>query len=935
VDARFTFGLAFKNIRYFKSKVILVLIGFIFALALLSSVIVWSNTSERIVLAEFSESTDYFMYASSFLPNDALAVADYLNNESIIDYYDISLLSQSIFNSENKNNTYRFYPLDDQEDPDDPIIVGNVVATTLRGMDRLDILLNINGSLPKDSSETLMSINMLDQLNTELNLTLGINSTLNLAIARQIPEVDYGQFLLRFFNKIEYANITISGIFDYDGAESSLKDAYSLDNLDRAIIFPVENIIPRDILLMDNNVNHAKLMMKLNINAFYEAGVNGLFDLFYSLKDRILSRFFSATVRILDDYIENLTDEFNFSFNTVYLYLPLITLAILLSNLAAAILLDNRENQSNMLEEKGATSSNLVSLISSEFLIITIIGITVGLPIALLLSTLIPAIKSNGTLNFELARLFLTQMSVDFSSIYLMILIVFGIFTFFVGIQIYTAVFTKNEADEAWEQLQRFLRFGKAIFTISMVIGMVILVLNITKGTSIQEINLNQQTEMILLIVVIIFNIVWVLTSEYLSYLLVKILHSFDWFIHKLLPDVSYYINKNLRRDNQNIKRLAFFLIFLVSLLTYSTVLDATYDNNNQQMNDFLQGADLRIHTKNTYANYSDILENIPGIELTSPLYHTNARIVLTDITIYAVDVKSYLEIGRWEYAQGIGQVENLVQQLNTSEQKILISEQISNRLGHKINDSLYLSGFEQEFIVNFTIAGMINSAPGIGLAGSSNPELNQNTKGWAIVPYQAIQNNYQIGFTELFLGKLKEGANIDEVVNKIKQLPDVVVVNPSPIGENYIGYIIEPFLPSPNGVLLFIKFISLIFSVFLISLITESILTKRKRENAILISIGLSKKQLSRGILGEFILTLVCSSILGVLLGILLSIFSMQFFLPLTVKRIFVSIQFVINWVELFIMLFFIITVVSFIIYYKIRKFFQETLFENIIKET
>jgi purine-cytosine permease-like protein len=71
------------------------------------------------------------------------------------------------------------------------------------------------------------------------------------------------------------------------------------------------------------------------------------------------------------------------------------------------------------------------------------------------------------------------------------------------------------------------------------------------------------------------------------------------------------------------------------------------------------------------------------------------------------------------------------------------------------------------------------------------------------------------------------------------------------------------------------------------------------------------------------------------VLLGILLSIFSMQFFLPLTVKRIFVSIEFVINWMELITTILFIITMISIVIYYKIRKFFKETLFENIIKET
>jgi ABC-type antimicrobial peptide transport system permease subunit len=297
--------------------------------------------------------------------------------------------------------------------------------------------------------------------------------------------------------------------------------------------------------------------------------------------------------------------------------------------------------------------------------------------------------------------------------------------------------------------------------------------------------------------------------------------------------------------------------------------------------------------------------------------------------------VKSYLKIGRWEYAQGIGSVQDLMQQLNTSEQKILISEQISNRLGHNVNDRLFLSGFEQEFIVNFTIAGMINSAPGIGLSMTSNPELNHNTKGWAIIPYRAIEDKYPIGYTELFLGKLSDTADIEEVINNIKLLPDVVLVNPSPIGENYIGYIIKPFLPSPNAVLLFIKFIALIFSIFLISMITESILSKRKQENAILISIGLSRKQLSKAILWEFILTLICSSILGVLLGILLSIFSMQFFLPLTVKRIFVSIEFVINWMELIITIFFIIAMVSIVIYYKINKFFKETLFENIIKET
>ncbi|MHA2252040.1 MAG: FtsX-like permease family protein, partial [Candidatus Kariarchaeaceae archaeon] len=935
VSSGFSITFALKNIKYFRNKVFLVLIGFIFALSLLTSVIVWANTSERIVIDEFVESTDYFFYVSSFMPGNSIPIAEYLNNESLIEYYDISIKSEIVFNSENKNDTYRFYPYEAQDDPNDPVIVGDVITTNLRGItDHLSKIFDIEGQLPKNRSEILITQQLLSEISQVVNQTLGINSTVDTSIARRIPNVDVGQNQLQYFEKKDFANLTISGIISYNGLDSSASQAYSREAFDRLVIFSLENLDFTDIIQMDRNSLRPNAMVVVRIEALYDSGVNGLQTILNSLKDRILVRFWSATPRILTEAINDLVIEFNFSFNSIYYYLPLVALALLLSNFAAKVLLSDRDEQIAMLRERGATSSDISKLLSIEFIFISLLGIIVGFPIAIILSAIIPSIQPNGFINWELTKIFVQQMSLQFSQIYLMILIVFGVFGIFSGYRIYRKVYEQNHFNEyEQESLERIFKYLKAIITLLLIIGLTLLILEVSKGTEIQEITLDFSFEYLLIITVIVFTIVWIFIAQYLADFVLTALRKLDGLFYKLFPQISFVVNKNFRRKKNNVTLLAFFLIFLLSLLTFATTLDATYESNQKQTDEFLQGADLRIHTSGTYSNFSKILESIEGVERISPLYTTTARIVQSDITVYAIDPSSYLEVGKWKYADASGNINEIIQTLDTNESRVLISETVADRLGYKVGRGIYISGFRNRYIANFSITGLLNSAPGVGLSSSSNPELNQHTGGWAMVPLKYVEANFKASYAELFLGKIQEGYDIAKITEAIKELPGIEDVNPYPINENHIGNIITPFLPSPKAILLFIEFISIIFSIFLISLITETVLNSRKRENAILYAIGISKRQIFYLILGEMMSVIIVSFILGLFYGIILANLALHFFLPLTVKRIFISLVFQINWIQLLMASFGLLTITILVMLLKIRQLFLESPIEAMIE--
>ncbi|MCE7734866.1 MAG: FtsX-like permease family protein, partial [Candidatus Heimdallarchaeota archaeon] len=790
-----TINFAFKTIKSNKMRLIIVIIGLVIALSLIISVFFWANTSERIILNEFVENTDYLFYTSSFSPKFAFQIFDYLKNNTLVENFDLSVQSYALFNIGSKNDSYRFYPFNSQEDPDDPVVVSNTILSNISAMhEHLSKVFAINGEWPDRYNEIVLTDRALERIRGVVDSDLKIGSEIDISIGRRVPFVDNGDNQLAAYKKIDFTNYTITGIINYKEGVGSIKDAYPEESLEDLIIFPIENLVTDDLELMDINGIRISAMVQFYMDYIYDVGINNLNVLYGRLSDQIKSRYWTAIAHSLLKESLELKEVFNFSFNSVYYYIPLLFLSLLLSDQASSILLNDREKQIDIIRKKGATNNDLSIMMSLEFILIAIIGTIIGLPISIVLSAFIPAVNKDGSIDLNKFTTHLNFIELDFAAIYLALITIIGIFivsslvkinhivnpeTFLAKINRsnlhYNLELNKIEENNKRKPLIKRIsgifnkeyqmnrsQIVRLVLTVIITSVVLVLVYDINIENDILEVSQDPNFRFVLTLILILFNLLWIFYFQYLSNLVFALLDRLSTLIKKISPETSFLVIKNLTNKRDRTKILVFYIIFILTLITMSSTLIAIYEKNESETDLFLQGADLRIATKNTFKNFSTTLENIPGIEAVTPIHHSIGRIVGKVLTVYAVEPKSYLDIAYWDEAQVNGTIQNVLPRLELDSQyNILISTEIATRLHYEIGDLLFLSGYQNTLIFNLTVQGIIDTAPGLGIASSPNPEVDQETAGWVIIPLELAQRRFDINIIELFLGKVSENANL------------------------------------------------------------------------------------------------------------------------------------------------------------------------------
>ncbi len=925
----------YKNMKNKRSKIIVVIFGIIFAISLIISVFIWADTTETIVIQEFQRDTDYLFTVSTFVENTFFDIVDYINTNEFVKSVDLSMLSYSIFNVGEKNDTYRYYPVDDQENNSDPVIVSNTILTSNEAYnDNLLRLFDVDGNLPKRVDEIAITQNILDQLREVVNEDIDVGSEINMAIARRFPFIDRRENQLINFNLKKFDNFTISGIINYSGKIGLTEKLYHGNSLENLVLSSIDTIDEEDFEIFDYNGIRVHAMVEFKDKALDDAGIRGLIALYNRFETQVKSRYWYAVTDKLDKETNLLTDEFKFAFNSIYYYLPLIVLSLLMSDQASSILLADRRKQVEILKIKGATSRDLGLIMSIEFFIISIIGSILGVIGSVFLSAFIPSITESGKIDWYKVKLHLNAIEIDFTTVYFSLLVIVGIFIISSMIKINKIINNSNNKvsninlqNIFSSNIRNLIKLGSSPYQLIKLISTIILtsiVLILSADLNIDgitEISQDQTFRLVLSLIIITFNILWLFIFQYLSELVFIIIASFHKFIRKVTPKKSLLIIKNLQTKKNYNKMVVFYILFLLTLITMTTALISTYSENIDTTQIFLQGADLRIHTRDVYGNFSDVLENIDGIDSATGIYRTSGRIVGAELTIYAVDPSKYLEIGYWQYSKMEEDISKLHNLENETGYNIFISSRSAFILNYNAGDTVYMAGLERTLVNNLTIQGTIDSAPGLGISSGSNLELGQKTDGWAMLSYSFLDRRFNISNTDLFLAKVSPDADIDKIKAELTSIDNIIEVNPEPIAGSQILDIVNEFLPSTIAILFLIKLLSFIFSIVLLSLILDTVLKKREEEVAILHSIGNTKRHILRAIQFEFIIISSISVLLAVFLGVIMAKIILSFFIQFTIKRIFIPIEFNIDIVQVVFdtLLFLIIFYILFLI--KIRE--------------
>jgi hypothetical protein len=193
---------------------------------------------------------------------------------------------------------------------------------------------------------------------------------------------------------------------------------------------------------------------------------------------------------------------------------------------------------------------------------------------------------------------------------------------------------------------------------------------------------------------------------------------------------------------------------------------------------------------------------------------------------------------------------------------------------------------------VSFTVIGTVHSAPGFGYASEEDIPHSRlgagfgfqvGLSGLALVNLDYLSEQTEISTSNLFMADLVCVTDQELVLRSLRDLPGVSATTPEAFDLSGFSFGTALFLSTVEGLFSIGFAMSLILSMFALTLFLGSIVRERKRDYAILRAVGGSKQQIVRVVLSEFtgivFASLTLSLVLGTLFGYVMSsiIFAMS----------------------------------------------------------
>ncbi|MFW9851329.1 MAG: FtsX-like permease family protein [Candidatus Thorarchaeota archaeon] len=912
----FNIRLILKNISNRKRSTIIVILGLIFSLSILYTSSIWTHTSEKIIADDYIETLDYEMYVTSFLTHSMDEVYTYVSQDQVVEQVDWLYPSVALFNFDDKNDTYRWYPEDDQDNMTNPLSLSAGFVVSSRSLNRIKLNLEIEGKSELNSGEILISYTQAKQLESIFNETVVPGYKIDVAITRRIPNTDEGEIYMLHYDidETKFYNYTVAGIYKYVGHNTVIDrllgggTSGSGGTIVDSIFFPIEDLTSLDLFIMDGWGILPRLLVKTDPQQLRIDGITSMPDNLLALRERIEIRFFHAFCYILSQEIQTMTEEYKRSFASTTLFIPTIATAVVLTILSSHMTVRRRREEIAFLRSKGAVSSQIIGIFFGEFLFISIVSLVISIGTGILIAAIIPSVGHNSVFNTSLFVRYLSELEMSFYDIEIFSILVLGIYLGWTLLNVIT--FVRKDIQESLlvtRKGQQFLTMGLKIAAFALTIaGFIFLLLDYLKLE--QEsftFNLSLITassnSLYLFVGIIFFTCYFV--SLGINYLLKKS----EVILSLIFKNSKFFIIKNIRRYRKSFTDTTFFLILIICLLTSFLTIRSSTIKNNILENEYREGADLRIDTviPVNITDFENLLTNIEGINESIGFYTAKATVGFQDVEVFGIDPLKYLRIGMWLDNSFVGMTaEEGLTALANEEEGVILSDFVVDRLEFSLGQILSITSFRGgPFYVDFRLTSIISSAPGLGVAHGHDPKMNRITNEWAL-----INENYFLQMIEqknstLFFASIKENADVEQIIEQIKEINPLVVINPTPINPEYIGYFLVDYIP-PVAVSLLLGAIFLnVIGVVYIIISTDFILEQRRRENAVMLALGGKQQDIRKMIISEILIFMTTTVIIGFILGLILTTVLLVFIKPLIISREVVSLAIFIDVVPFIIM--------------------------------
>ena len=134
---------AFRNIMVNKRYAFIFFLGLTLSISVVSSLSLWSATSEDLALEDFLNDLDYEIRVRSYIPDNIPLIEEWFNDSKpLVDSTALLYYNSAFFNAEDKGPFYRFWPLDDQDDNSDPVTYSNLFLFPQKSIERISSMIS-------------------------------------------------------------------------------------------------------------------------------------------------------------------------------------------------------------------------------------------------------------------------------------------------------------------------------------------------------------------------------------------------------------------------------------------------------------------------------------------------------------------------------------------------------------------------------------------------------------------------------------------------------------------------------------------------------------------------------------------------------------------------------------------------------------------------
>jgi ABC-type antimicrobial peptide transport system permease subunit len=743
---------------------------------------------------------------------------------------------------------------------------------------------NFEGKFALEEGEVLISKQFVNQIYEIYDITLTINSTIDIELLTRQPEsaVD----TIGVMGRQSLTALTVVGVYEVKGLDtlfdrafpSILRRNYAHINY-RSPVFGIHDsimVLPGNIptnLLSEVGFFGARTFVRASGPALIEAGVDDMAENLFTLKARVDEQFdvtVSGTDKVL--YLQGLVNTYKETMPLTILNLPIFILALFLSVFAADTYMTARATEVSALRSKGASSTQVYGIFLAESAIMAILSVALGLTLSILFAALIPSAISFLIFDWNLYGYYLTNTILKPGTVVDTVLLCIAPPLIFI---LYSARKTANTEIGA-----NLVETSDPITTEPPAYGTPIIA-------------------SVLLIAMVLATVIF-LPSDPAMLMIQLSLGTAAWFFlayngsrisrlgfSKLSEKITFLLGeKNLiSAGNLRMRKGRIVPLMIVLALTLSSAIAFTVQAESFKMEverevSYAIGADLRVDCIPRPFEFNRTLKGYPGVERAMPVLRTRGAIGMEYITLTALNPIEYSLIGKFDESSFYGEDSTLaLNHLSDTEDGILLSEYHADRWNKSIGDELHLqvsaSGMTVEVI--FTLVGLVHSAPGFGYASITDiPQsrlgagfgFQAGDLGFALVNLDYLSEMTETATADLFFVDLVCITDSNLILRALEDLPGVSATIAEKFDLERLSFGTSLFLKTVQGLFSIGFALSFLLSMFAHTLFLGSVVRDRKRDYAILRAVGGSKRQIVNMVLSEFSGVVFASLALSLLLG-------------------------------------------------------------------